>query len=190
MARRSPSKSLKNHPGNNLSNSDRTLATLGWCSGCKLWIWFCEYLIRRLRRQNNNTPAKLILIRGRAKLFAEPLQSGEHSHSPPLLPPLPLACPQTKTAIYCKITWLKKDWAEGAGEAANRIHFGHAPFRAKFMARGSGWNYKRAFAEALMRSPKEAEQPGRARTHLLWGWNCSKCDTSLTARQLGQSHFD
>lgn len=35
------------------------------------------------------------------------------------------------------------------------------------MARGSGWNYKRAFAEVLMRSPKEAEQPGRARTSLV-----------------------
>lgn len=81
MARRSRSKSLKNHPGIQRQQQlvPKTSTQLGQNSGnsgCKLWIWLCEYLIRRLRRrQNNNTQFKLILIRGAAcqavgKLFA------------------------------------------------------------------------------------------------------------------------
>lgn len=189
MARRSRSKSLKNHPGNNLNNSGRTLAAL-WqlCagSGCKLWIWLCEYLIRRLRRQNNNTQSKININSRHRKTLCRACEKWR-APSPFSALSIIRACPQTKTAIYCKITWLKKDPAEGVrwrGLEANRIHFGHAPFRAKFMARGSGWNYKRAFAEALMRSQRR-QQPGRARTpcgrlQIAMRWNCSKCGTSLT----------
>lgn len=67
------------------------------------------------------------------KLFAAAVESA----SPPPPAHREPARPQTKTAIYCKAT---------REDPANRIHFGHAPFRAKFMARGSGLNYKRAFA--------------------------------------------